>query len=153
MCITVASPADTEYVNAKLNPGVNFAHSSPDPRTNRFAAVRHGRLIGFAVLVRHSPEHTPCIGHWIFSLYMLELLYRGPGTEEALTCRVIQVARSEGAPDLLLVVNEINPPAICLYRSPGSNAPLFRDSRREQLEDEVGKTGKRRITMVNPLHA
>lgn len=148
--ISVASPSDLEYVQARLNPGARFEPSPPDPLVTRFAAARHGRVVGFVELVRHPPEHAPYVGCWLFSLTVLDPVYRGLGIGEALALRVIDTARCEGAKELWLVVGEGNLPAIRLYQKLGFERAVVEDLE-EQLENEALNTGRRRITMAKQL--
>lgn len=148
--ITTASPADLEYVQTRLNPGVTFIPNPPDPWVTRLVAVRHERVIGFVELVRHPPEHAPFVGFWLFSLYVLDPLYRGSGIGEALACHAIGLARREGAKELWLVVGETNCPAINLYRKLGFERAVAKGLE-ERYEDTAKLTGSRSITMVKQM--
>lgn len=151
IAFSAASPSDLEIVHSKLNPGVPYPPSSPDSAVTRFVATRQGRVIGFVELVRHPLDDAPYIGHWLFSLNVLDPKYRGFGIGETLARRVIQTARDEGGGDLWLIVGETNLPAIHLYRKLGFvRAPV--GGLEEQLLEEARISGRRRITMVNRFH-
>jgi len=149
--ITMASSSNLEYVYSRLNPGIPSAPSPPDPLVTRLVAVRRGRIIGFVELVRHPPEHAPYVGHWLFSLHVLDPLYRGLGIGEALAHHVIGLARREEARELWLVVGATNWPAIGLYRKLGFELVAV-PGLEEQLEEEAEATGKRRMTMMKRLY-
>jgi ribosomal protein S18 acetylase RimI-like enzyme len=148
--VTTASPADLECVQSRLTPGLSVVPPSPDHLISRFVAVRHGRVTGFVELVRHPPEDAPFTGHWLFSLTVLDPLFRGLGIGEALARRVIEIASDEGARELWLVVGETNRPAVALYRKLGFERTAIEELE-EQLEVEARTTGRRRITMVKRL--
>jgi len=112
--------------------------------------MRSRRVTGFVELVRHPPEHAPYIGHWLFSLNVLDPWCRGLGIGEALARHVVGCARREGARELWLVVGEANGPAIALYRKLGFERAAV-VGLEELLEEEARTTGKRRITMVHRM--
>jgi ribosomal protein S18 acetylase RimI-like enzyme len=149
--VTETTPADLAYVRSRLNPGGSNPPSPPATEVTSLVAVHHGKITGFVQLVRHPPSHAPYVGYWLFSLYVLNLLYRGTGTGEALTRAVLDIARKEGAPEVFLVVNETNHPAVSLYSKLGFRRTILPDLE-EKLEDEGRKTNKRRITMVKRFH-
>lgn len=148
--VMIASSADLEYVHSRLTTEVSYKPFPPDPQVTRFVATHHGRVVGFVELVRHPPEHAPYIGFWLFSLSVLDPFYRGLGVGEALTRRVVELARDEGAKEVWLVVNEHNHPAINLYQKFGFE-PATVMGLDEQLKEEAKMTGRQRVTMVKPL--
>lgn len=148
--VTIASPADLEYVHSRLTSELAFKPDPADPQVTRFVATRHGRVIGFVELVRHPPEHAPYVGFWLFSLYVFDPLYRGLGIGEALARCVIKLARDGGGEELWLVVNEQNRPATNLYQKLGFK-PANVTELDEQLKEEAKMTGRQRITMVKLL--
>jgi ribosomal protein S18 acetylase RimI-like enzyme len=148
--ITTASPSDLAYVQSKLTPGLPIEPPSPDPLVTRLVATRYGRICGFVELVRHPLEHSPYVGHWLFSLTVMDPLYRGLGIGEALARRMIEIASDEGTRELWLVVGETNRPAIGLYRKLGFERSAV-GGLEELLEEEGKTTGQRRMTMVKRL--
>lgn len=150
--IAHATPADAAYVQSRLNPAFSPSNHPPNPAVTNLIALWHGKIVGFVQLVRHPPSHAPYVGYWLFSLYVLNPLYRGMGIGEALTCALLEIARKENAPEVFLVVNKTNHPAISLYRKMGFQHTALPDLE-ERLEEEACKTGKRRITMVKRLNA
>lgn len=149
--VTGASPSDLADVRSRLNPGASHPPSPPDPAVTNLVAVRHGKIIGFVQLVRHPPSHAPYIGHWLFSLYVLHPVYRGIGVGETLTRALLDIAQKEGAPEVHLVVNETNRPAISLYQKLGFLRTIL-PGLEERLEEEARRQGTRRITMVKRFH-
>lgn len=148
--ITMASPADLAYVHSRLSPGIPYEPAPSSNLVTRFVAMRSRRVTGFVELVRHPPEHAPYIGHWLFSLNVLDPWCRGLGIGEALARHVVGCARREGARELWLVVGEANGPAIALYRKLGFERAAV-VGLEELLEEEARTTGKRRITMVHRM--
>ncbi len=145
--VTEASPSDLASVQSKLDPSTSYSPAPLDPAVTNLVAVRYGKIVGFVQLVRHPPSHAPYIGYWLFSLYILNPLYRGTGIGEILTRSLLAIGRREGAPEVYLVVNETNRPAILLYQKLGfQNITL--PGLEEQLEEEARNHGKRRVTMV-----
>ena len=149
--IVAASPVDIVHILSRLNPGLPVRPPVPNPLVTRLVANRHGRVCGFVELVRHPPEDAPYVGHWLFGLIVLDPLDRGLGIGEALARRVVEMARSEGAGELWLVVAEKNVPAIGLYRKLGFERSAL-EGLEDLLEEGAGTTGRRRITMVKVLH-
>jgi len=149
--ITGASPSDLAYVQSRLDPGSPYSPEPPNPAATNLVAIRHGQIVGFVQLVRHPTSHAPYTGHWLFSLYVLHPLYRGTGIGEILTRALLDIARQEGAPEVYLVVNETNRPAICLYQKLGFQHTTL-PGLEEQLKEEARIHGTRRITMMKRFH-
>lgn len=117
----------------------------PDPLVTNFVAKIEKERVGFVQLVRHPETHYPYTGYWLFSL-MVRTPYRGMGIGRDLSVRVIRMAEQEGAPELSLLVNEKNKPAIALYRQLEFE-PVTVPGLTKQLEKEYELTGRRRIPM------
>lgn len=94
--------------------GLNQQDARPEPTVTTFVAKAGGRITGFVQLVRYPESHYPYTGFWLSSL-MVRNRYRGMGIGKELTLKVIQTAERERSPDLTLIVNETNKPAITLY--------------------------------------
>ncbi len=121
----------------------------PDPLVTNFVAKAGGEIVGFVQLVRHPEEHYPYTGYWLFSL-MVRVPYRGMGLGRELSSRVIEMAEEEGAPEVSLLVNEKNRPAVALYKQLRFE-PVTIPDLAERLEAESASTGVRRIPMRRVL--
>ncbi|MBN1629043.1 MAG: GNAT family N-acetyltransferase [Thermoleophilia bacterium] len=123
--------------------GVSLQH------TNDWVVKRQGKVVGFAQLLQTDDADSPCKGHWLFSL-VVKTRFRGLGMGEALTLRVIEEARSVGAPALLLAAYEDNRAAITLYSKLGFQHSVV-DALEPQFEAEKRLHGRRRIVMRKDL--
>lgn len=149
--ITEAAEIDLRSVHRWLNPG-DFEADTPqsaDPGVKNWVAKHESGIVGFVQFVPISDVHPQWQGYWLFSL-SVRGRYRGLGIGEALTARVVEEARGQGAVELLLAVFEDNERAIRLYRKLG-----FYETVIEALEPifqaEKASHGRRRIVMGKRL--
>ena len=120
--IQEASQSDLLALNAWLNPDSEPALPASEriasPHSTSYVARCGEQVLGSVRLVRHPETDSPHTGYWLYSL-TVRARYRGMGLGAALTQRVIDQSRSEGAAELFLDVSEDNLPAIALYRKLG----------------------------------
>lgn len=147
--IREATPEELEAVHRWFNPGASHPRGASNPNATHFVAKKGGRIVGFVQLVRHADTTGPYAGHWLYSL-RTRLTYRGMGLGEDLCGKVIEIARKEGAEELLLSVNENNHAAIALYRKLGFETTVI-PALEEQLEREWQALGRRRVVMRKRL--
>lgn len=83
-----------------------------------WVAKRGGKVVGFVQYMCRPDPDDAWAGHWLFGL-TVRPWFRGLGVGEALTRRVMEHARLDNAPELLLTVFEDNHRAILLYRKLG----------------------------------
>ena len=148
-----ASEDDLVALYARLAPNRAEALSalgeSANPNLTNYVA-RHGeQRFGLVRLMRHPEADSPRAGHWLYSL-TVRTRFRGMGLGGALTQRVIDQARSEGALALLLDVFEDNAAAIALYRKLGFQ-PATLPSLEAALNADVQEHGRRRVPLRKPL--
>jgi len=148
--IREATNADWLEVQRWFNPNGARSHAlHRDPHVTNLVARCLGQLAGFVQLVRHPPEHSPYVGHWLFSLYVRPLCKR-LGVGQALSQAVIETARAEGAQTLDLLVFNDNSPAIQLYRKLGFEMHIIAELE-PQLASECTPSGRRRVGMRKRL--
>ena len=144
--------ADEQEIN-DFHAGWNYlpaqAQYHPDPVVTNFVAKSGKEKIGFVQLLRRPETHYPYTGYWLFGP-MVRFPYRGMGIGRDLSVRVIRMAEQEGAPELSLLVNEKNKPAIALYRQLEFE-PVTVPGLTKKLEKEYELTGRRRIPMRREL--
>jgi ribosomal protein S18 acetylase RimI-like enzyme len=140
---------DLEKVNEIWNPGGRLNSCRPNPQVKNYVAKIDSEIVGFVQLVNHPKEHYPYVGHWIFGL-MVRVKARGMGIGEALCRQVIDRAKANGLKELLLLVYDDNPPAINLYLKLGFEQTIL-PALQPQLDDELKKTGRRRVVMRRDL--
>jgi ribosomal protein S18 acetylase RimI-like enzyme len=119
------------------------------PGVINWVAKRGARVVGFVRLVDTQAPESPWMGHWLFSL-TVRGRYRGLGVGEALTLRVVERARAQGAPYVLLAVFEDNENAIRLYWKLGFT-PAVIDGLEPVFEAEKRLSGRRRVVMQKDL--
>lgn len=143
--IVEANEDDMEAVHDAFNPFSPYRREKPNPNVLNLVARAKGNIRGFVQLVYHPADHAPWLGYWLFSLQVWPR-YRGMGTGSRLTRLVIEEAKTRGAGELFLVVNEHNRRAIRFYSLLGFEKfviaglePIFEKENRE--------TGQRRIVM------
>lgn len=100
----------------------------------RFRAVVWGIGLGEATLVVRPDADGPLAGYWLMAL-RVHPAARRMGVATALCEAIIDTARAEGAPRLLLSVRSTNAPAIGIYERYGfiplpSDGPLAPELRR-----------------------
>ena len=151
--IQEASPSDLMTLHAWLSPGGEDALPASERNANPYLTTYVARsgadVLGFVSLLRHPETEFPHTGHWLYSL-TVRTRYRRIGVGEALTRRVIEQARAESAPELLLYVFENNAPAIALYRKLGFERVVL-PALEAELEADVQKYGRRRVPLRKPL--
>lgn len=147
--IQEASDNDLVALYAWLSPDGAFtlpeSEQDTHPGLTNYVARKGEEVLGFVRLMRRPDTEPPYTGHWLFSL-TVRSRYRGMGLGEALTRRVIQQARAEGASELRLCVFEDNRPAIALYRKQGFESvslPFVEDA----LADDVKRYGRQRVVL------
>lgn len=133
-----ASQAELINVQRHLMPGVWQRPPPPDPSVTRYVAKTGSALAGFVELVRHSPEHFPYLGHWLYGLHVWPR-YRRLGIGERLTRTVMMQAHEEGASELLLLVQDTNKAAIDLYTKLGFARCARPTLDRQLAEDCMGR--------------
>lgn len=146
LAIREATDADKLAVHQWVNPNGDPAmalHRSP--HVTDLVAYSYGHLAGFVQLVRHSPQHSPYTGYWLFSL-AVKSPYKGIGIGEQLTREVISKARSENQKTLHLLVYNNNIPAMQLYRKLGFTLHLIEELE-PRLIAEGADSGRRRVVM------
>lgn len=99
-------------------PTVPVPAPSANPHLTTYVAACGEQVLGSVRLMRHPETDSVHAGYWLYSL-TVRTRYRGMGIGAALTQRVVEQSRSEGATELFLDVSEDNPPAIALYRKLG----------------------------------
>lgn len=110
-----------------------------------YTAGWRSREVGGVHIVWYPPEDAPFTGFWLVGLWV-NWKYRGSGTGEQLCMGGIKRARTEGAEEIHLLVNENNLAAISLYKKIGFeqvSVPAFN----EMLLKEKQRTGTMRILM------
>ena len=147
--IQEASQSDLVALDAWLRPygaeALPAFERNAHPNLTNYVA-RHGELrLGFVRLMRHPETDFPRAGHWLYSL-TVRTRYRGMGVGAALTQRVIDQSRSEGAAELCLYVFENSAPALALYRKLGFERVAL-PALEEELAADVEKFGRRRVTL------
>jgi len=147
--ISVADENDMEAVHDRLNPFSPYRKEKPDPNVANFVAKNKEDLTGFVQLVYHPAGLTPWVGYWLFSLHVWTI-YRGMGTGNSLTRRVIDEAAARGAKEILLAVYEDNKRAIRMYRNFGFEISIS-PGLEPVLAEEKRQTGRRRIVMRKEL--
>jgi signal peptidase I len=147
--IAQADGKDMEKVHEIWNPGGRPNSYRPNPLVKNYVAKIDSEIVGFVQLVNHPKEHYPYVGHWIFGL-MVRVKVRGMGIGEALCRQVIDRAKADGLKELFLLVYDDNPPAINLYRRLGFEQTIL-PALQPQLDDELKKTGRRRVVMRRDL--
>ena len=120
-----------------------------NPNLTNYVARRGEEVLGLVRLMRHPETDFPHTGHWLYSL-TVRTRYRGIGVGEALTRRVIDQSRPEGASELCLCVFENNSPAIALYRKLGFERVVL-PALAAELAADVQEYGRRRVTLRKPL--
>jgi ribosomal protein S18 acetylase RimI-like enzyme len=105
--------------------------------------------MGLVRLMRHPEADIPQVSYWLYSL-TVRTRYRGMGIGEALTRRVIEQARAEGALELFLRVFEDNAPALALYRKLGFEQVTL-PALDADLVADVQKYRRRRLPLRKPL--
>lgn len=136
---------DLIAVNAWLDPGADREPGPSNPSVTNYVAKRGRRVIGLVRLGRHDGANSWYPGYWLWSL-IVRAPYRGLGIGEALTHRVIERARAEGAQELFLAVFEDSVPAVTLYRKLGFERVVLPNVE-EELEAEWRQSGRRRVSM------
>jgi ribosomal protein S18 acetylase RimI-like enzyme len=127
----------------------NWVEQNTAPHVTGYVAKRGEEILGFVRLIRFPESDIAHAGYWLYSL-QVRSRYRGMGLGAALTQRVIDQSRLEGASELYLNVFENNSPAIALYqklgfelaRSPAIDAELAAD---------VQKYGGQRVALKKGL--
>ncbi len=147
--IVAAGPDDVKAVHRYLNPGEPYSMDDNQPNVTDWVAKAGAKVIGFVQCVYHPESHSPWAGYWLFSLIVWRW-YRGLGIGEALTMRVIEHARAQGAPELFLVVYDDNGSAICTYRKLGFEHIIL-PALEPDLAAEAQQFGRRRIIMCRRL--
>lgn len=127
----------------------SWIEQNTTPNVTGYVAKRGEEILGFVRLIRSSEEGTWHSGYWLYTL-IVRPRYRGMGIGEALTRRVIDQSRVEGASELCLCVFEDNRPAIALYRKLGF-ARVSLPAVEETLADDVEKYGRQRVPFVKSL--
>lgn len=154
-----ATPADMAAVSARLGVLVTQpprdearrADAATSQECTRWVAVVGGRVAGFVELVVRGAGAGPWAGAWLHSLTVWTP-YRGLGVGEALTREVLARAVACGAPELLIVVNTDNTPALRLYGKLGFE-PTTVPALEPLLAAEAAKTGCRRVALRAGLGA
>lgn len=108
-------------------------------------AKSNSEVLGLVRLMRHPEADFPYVGYWLYSL-TVRPRYRGLGIGEALTRRVVEQARAEGAREVFLRVFDDNTPALALYSKLGFE-PVTLPALEEDLGADVQKYGRRRIPL------
>ncbi len=144
-----ADGEDMEKVHEIWNSGGRPNSYKPNPLVKNYVAKIDSEIVGFVQLVTHPKEHYPFVGHWLFSL-MVRVKARGMGIGESLCRQVIDRAKADGLKELFLLVYEDNPPAINLYLKLGFERTRL-PALQAQLDDELKKTGRRRVVMRRSL--
>lgn len=147
-----ASTAEMAKILARVHPGSLEPARSSSPGVTNLVACRRGRAIGLVQLVRFANEAPPFHGHWLFSLHVLPAC-RGLGVGEALSRRVMEMSRGEGAVELSLLVHDDNLAAMALYAKLGF-VPAVIPGLEEMLAEERSTFGRRRIAWrKNLIHS
>jgi ribosomal protein S18 acetylase RimI-like enzyme len=110
-----ASKQPTNDIERSLRQVINLKD-----RGHILKAILDNRIIGSVVLIRITEgESSPYpSGWWIFSL-LVEERFRGLGIGEKLVRMALQKSKDKGAPEVKLMVDEDNKPAISLYNKVG----------------------------------
>jgi len=145
--IRIGEASETErlLVHTWWNPEYSGISVPASPHATDFVAKKGTKVIGYVQLVRRSEDFKAEAGHWLFGL-LVKPLYRNMGIGEALSRKVIEQARQEGAKELLLLVHEDNRNAVNLYRKLGFERRVI-EGLEESLEKERSVTGRRRVVM------
>ena len=148
-----ANPDDLAALYARLAPNRAEALSalgeSANPNLTNFVAKHGEQRFGLVRLMRHPETDFPRTGHWLYSL-TVRTRYRGMGVGEALTQRVIDQSRYEGAAALCLDVYEDNAPALALYGKLGFERVVL-PAVEDELVADVATSGRRRVTLRKTL--
>jgi ribosomal protein S18 acetylase RimI-like enzyme len=123
---------------------------SYDPAITNFVAKISNKIIGFVQLTRCPEGNNLYSGYWLFSL-ITGVSYRGMGTGEKLSKKVIEKAINEGAIKLSLLVFEDNHKAIRLYQKLGFKNRIIPAFEEELEKDRISFNGRRRILMIKDL--
>lgn len=149
--VVEAREDEVAAVQLRLNPGQPYRRQPPNPDVTNWVAKRRGTVIGFVQLVNHPESGSPWAGHWLFSLIVWGR-YRGLGAGEALTRRVIEQARSQGAAQLLLAVFEDDKRAMRFYRKLGFGLTTL-EALEPEFASEKQRSGRCRVVMGRRLVA
>ena len=149
--IRIAEATDKERVliHTWWNPDFSETSVPASPHATDFVAKKGNKVVGYVQLVRRSEDFGAEAGHWLFGL-LVKPFYRNAGIGEALSRKVIDRAREEGAKELLLLVHEDNQNAIKLYHKLGFAQKVI-EGLEEPLEREKMATGRKRIVMGKSL--
>jgi ribosomal protein S18 acetylase RimI-like enzyme len=151
--IDLAEAADTAAVWSVF--GVSHADlpgtrpTGDQPMATDLVARLHGRVVGFAQLVRHPAERAPVVGHWSFSLGVHPLL-RGMGVGSALLAASVDLAAAEGAECISALVYEDNQRSLSTYAKAGFGVvddPAFGEAQ----DEERRSTGHCRLVLRRDL--
>ncbi|MBN2106767.1 MAG: GNAT family N-acetyltransferase, partial [Deltaproteobacteria bacterium] len=148
IAIVAAGADDVEAVQLYLNPGQPY-RDAPDPNVTNWVAKAGAKVIGFVQCLYDPEPQSIWAGYWLFSMTVWRR-YRGLGIGEALTRRVIEYARAQGAGQLLLTVWNDNDSAMCMYCKLGFK-PVILPALEPGLEAEAKQLGRRRIVMCKGL--
>ncbi len=147
--IQAATVSDLVTLYVWLDPTSDRTHTwveqNTAPNATGYVAKRGEEILGFVRLIRCPETGFPHTGHWLYSL-TVRPRYRGMGIGSALTQRVIDQSRVEGAAGLFLDVFEDNAPAIALYRKLGFERASLPALEAERTAD-VQEYGRRRVTL------
>ncbi len=137
------------FINQGNNQDSNDSVQNEDSRLTIYVARSGNKILGFVRFMRYTKECFPYKGHWLFSL-TIKKRYRGVGIGEALTRKVIEQSKLEGASELWLFVFEDNKPAIKMYEKLG-----FRHAELPELKEKLAADaklyGRESITMRKAL--
>jgi signal peptidase I len=137
------------FHNASGEQALRGSERTTNPRLTSYVARSGGQVLGSVHLMRHPETDSARTGYWLYSL-TVRARYRGMGLGAALTQRVIDQSRSEGATELFLDVFEDNAPAVRLYRKLGFE-PVTLPALEGELATDVEKPGRRRSPLRKQL--
>jgi ribosomal protein S18 acetylase RimI-like enzyme len=147
-----ATPNDLMALYTRSTPSTDCPPSTEkdaNPYLTNYVAKSGSSVMGLVRLMRHPEADIPQVGYWLYSL-TVRTRYRGMGIGEALTRRVIEQARAEGALELFLRVFEDNAPALALYRKLGFEQVTL-PALEADLVADVQKYRRRRLPLRKPL--
>ena len=147
--IVEATSDDWAQVVRLLGSNEDLTSICAQPSVTNFVAKQRGRIIGYVQLVRRDDDGSLPTQFWLFSLGV-RLIFRGKGIGMALTQRVIEKARQDGADDLALLVFPDNQAAVKLYQGLGFQN-IQAPGLESQLEKERERFGRRRIVLSKSL--
>jgi ribosomal protein S18 acetylase RimI-like enzyme len=127
----------------------NWMEQNTAPYVTGYVARQGEEILGFVRLVRSLEVDMKPAGYWLYTL-QVRSRYRGMGIGLALTQRVIDQARLEGASELSLEVLENNAPAIALYRKLGFDR-VRSPAIDAELAADVQKYGRQRVLLRKGL--